>query len=157
MKELGISKYHKAANYNAIEEAQAMISGVYAFKIMQEEDFVKNIEFQLYDGKVPHGKASQKIQTIFKPKKQSGLPYVNTKGKVEYAPVYGTHSCPLFYDDHKPVGNLNVRYVFVPSLLANKLEKGKACEYDTKEKFDKIFEEARLASLLQKKKSWFCC
>ena len=63
------NKYHKAANYAAIEEEQAMISGVYAFKIMQEEDFVKQIEFQLYDGKVPHGKASQKIQTIFKPKK----------------------------------------------------------------------------------------
>ena len=76
---------------------------------------------------------------------------------MEYSPVYGTHSCPLFYDDHKPVGNLNVRYVFVPTLLANNLEKGKACEYDTKEKFDKIFEEARLASLLQKKKSWFAC
>ena len=71
------------------KETPQMISGTYAFKIMKEEDFVKNIEFSLFDGKIPHGKSAQKIQTIFRPKKHSGIPYISEKCKVEYSPVYG--------------------------------------------------------------------
>ena len=87
---------------------------------------VKNIEFLLYDGKDLHGEAKGKIQTIFKPKKK-------LVGKEKFIPithVYGTHSVPMFKDDHKPVGNLNVKYVFIPTLMANELEKGQPCEYN---------------------------
>lgn len=111
------------------------------------------MEIELYDGDTLHGVATQKVSTILKSIDHHKEMKQNLKDDPT-ACFTGYSNYPMF-NGSKPVGLLNIQYVFKPALHGNTFEKGVGAEYAL-DKHEHHFEEAKLLKNVKKPGCFSC-
>ena len=114
------------------------------------------MEVELYDGDQLHGVSTSKVSTIIKSVNLHKEMRDSLKADATQH-FTGTNQYPMF-DGSKPMGLLQMQYVFKPALHGNTFEKGVDAEYAF-QKHEHIFEEAKLLVPIQEPGcfSFGCC
>jgi len=99
------------------------------------------MEVELYDGDNLHGVAKQKVSTIIK--SVDLLKEMKDSLKADATQHFTSINQYPMFNGSKPMGLLQMEYVFMPALHNNTFEKGVDAEYAL-DKHEHVFEEARL-------------